>query len=97
MEKYIKVVTAEGAQTLSLSNVKLITYDSAGVDTEIFYLGGAKATLDHLADAGETLRQSLQNAMVALNEKNWRNVRDDYSSNNTLPGTSIGIASIVVS
>ena len=33
MEKYIKVVTAEGAQTLSLSNVKLITYDSAGVDT----------------------------------------------------------------
>lgn len=97
MEKSIKVTTTEGAQTLSLSNVKLIAYDSAGIDTEVFYLGGAKATLDHLADAGETLRESLQNAMVALHEKDWRQVRDDYSSANTLPGTSIAIATIVVS
>tara|TARA_R100000734_G_C3307410_1_gene97994 strand:+ start:565 stop:840 length:276 start_codon:yes stop_codon:yes gene_type:complete len=91
MEKYIKLdVTAEGTQTLSLSNVKLIAYDSGGVDTEIFYLGGAKATLDHAANATETVRESLQNAMVALHEKNWKEVRHDFTP-------PIAIANIAVS
>jgi len=91
MEKFIKLdVTAEGTQTLSLSNVKLIVFDGSGVDTEIYYLGGAKATLDHAADLGETVREALQNAMVDLNEKNWRSVRSDFTS-------PLAIASIAVS
>jgi hypothetical protein len=91
MEKFIKLdVTSEGTQTLSLSNVKLIAYDSSGVDTEIFYLGGAKATLDHAADSGETVREALQDALVALHEKDWRRVRDNFTP-------PLAIANIAVS
>jgi hypothetical protein len=37
-----------------------------------------KAVLDHAADAGETIRESLQNAMVALHQSDWKQTRADW-------------------
>ena len=78
MEKYIKfAVTALGTQTLSLSNVKLIECQTT-TSTHVQYEGATKAVLDHAADAGETVRESLQNAMVALYQTDWQNTRADW-------------------
>ena len=78
MEKYIKfAVTALGTQTLSLSNVKLIECQTT-TSTHVQYQGATKAVLDHAADAGETVRESLQNATVALHQTGWTNVRDTW-------------------
>jgi len=79
MEKYIKfAVDGEGTQTLSLSDVKLIECQTT-TSTHVHYQVAQKAVLDHAADAGQTVRESLQNAMVALYEKDWKSVRDDWT------------------
>ena len=79
MEKYIKfAVTAKGTQTLSLTDVKLIECQTT-TSTHVHYQVAQKAVLDHAADAGETVRESLQNAMVALYETGWTNTRADWT------------------
>ena len=79
MEKYIKfAVTAQGTQTLSLSDVKLIECQTT-TSTHVHYQVAQKAVIDHAADAGETVRESLQNAMVALHQTGWTNVRNTWT------------------
>ena len=78
MEKYIKfAVTAKGTQTLSLSDVTLIECQTT-TSTHVHYQVAQKAVLDHAADAGETIRESLQNAMVALHQSDWKQTRADW-------------------
>lgn len=93
MEKYIKLnVDGGGTQTLSLSNVKLIDFTEPAEGeyaTEIYYLGGAKASLTHPNDSGQTVREALQNALVALHQKNWREVRDDFTSPLTISNIAV--------
>ena len=79
MEKYIQFpVTALGTQTLSLSDVKLIECQTT-TSTHVHYQVAQKAVIDHAADAGETVRESLQNAMVALHQTGWTNVRNTWT------------------
>ena len=79
MEKYIKfAVTAQGTQTLSLSDVKLIECQTT-TSTHVHYQVAQKAVIDHAAAAGEPVRESLQNAMVALHQTGWTNVRNTWT------------------
>jgi len=75
MEKFIKLTTDDGAETLSLSNVKMIIGDGT-TSTTVYYLGGAIATITTATDASYLFERQLQDAMVNLYQKAWTSNQD---------------------
>ena len=91
MEKFLSIpVTNEQTQLVSATDIKLIEQGST-TTVVITYGGGKVTTITHAAlGAGvETMRDAIQNAVVASFQQPWYNVT--YSVTN-LPVAVSGIA-----
>jgi hypothetical protein len=78
MEKFLSIpVTSAGNQLVSANNIVLIEAgsDSATATTTLItYAGGKVVTLTHAAQVAFSMRNAIQNAVVAAHQQPWYNV-----------------------
>ena len=79
MEKFLSIpVTGSGDVLLNVNEVLSVTAaTSTNVDTVITYLNGNTATVTAAAQVDYSMRNAIQNAMVAALQTSWTRVTYD--------------------
>ena len=83
MEKFLSIpVTGSGNQLVSATNVVLVeaAADSAtALTTLITYQGGKVVTITHAAQVAYSMRDAIQNAIIAALQTPWTNVANSIT------------------
>ena len=81
MEKFLSIpVTSEQNQLVSCAGIKLIDAATATATTTVItYAGGKAVTLTHAAQVAFSMRDAIQNAMVAALQSQWQYVSHDVA------------------
>jgi hypothetical protein len=83
MEKFLSIpVTGSGNVLISATNVVMVetALDSAtAVTTLVTYQGGKVVTLTHAAQVAFSMRNAIQNAIMASLQTSWTNVVYDVT------------------
>ncbi len=91
MEKFLNIpVTGEQNQLVSAAGIKLIDAASATATTTVItYAGGKVVTLTHAAQVAFSMRDSIQDAMVAALQSQWQYVSHDVAVPQAVSGIAI--------
>ena len=98
MEKFLSIpVTSAGNQLISATNVVLVESGSenpVGTTTVITYQGGRVVTLTHAAQVAFSMRNAIQDAIIASLQTPWTNVVYDVTVPQAV--SDVDISSIIV-